>query len=125
MCVVRHTDAATCGSATQAVAINAQQLARSPDALPLLLGLLEGGPADMPDFYVRYHTLQVLKGLAAAAPRQLQDVSWGLQLRTVAEVLFRYSQAAVDLELLLLGPPCSKGTRDMAVVRSRSPRAGP
>ena len=54
--------------------MNAQQLARTPDGLPLLLSLLEAEPAGMADFYARYHALQVLKGLSAAAPLQLQEV---------------------------------------------------
>lgn len=45
-----------------------------PDAMPLLLNLLEQGPAGVPDFYARYYTLQVLKGLASAAPHHLQEV---------------------------------------------------
>lgn len=61
----------------QAAAINAQQLARSPEGLPLLLSLLEPEPAGLSDFYARYHTLQVLKGLVAAAPLALQQVGSG------------------------------------------------
>lgn len=61
----------------QAAAINAQQLARAPDGLPLLLSLLEPEPAGLSDFYARYHTLQVLKGLVAAAPLALQQVGAG------------------------------------------------
>lgn len=57
----------------QAAAINAQQLARSPDGLPILLSLLEPEPSGMADFYARYHTLQVLKGLVATAPLALQQ----------------------------------------------------
>ena len=47
---------------------------RTPEGLPLLLSLLEQEPAGVGDFYARYHTLQVLKGLVATAPRQLQEV---------------------------------------------------
>jgi hypothetical protein len=61
----------------QAAAINAQQLARTPDGLPLLLAVLERGPGGSSDFYARYHALQVLKGLSMAAPRQLQEVHQG------------------------------------------------
>ena len=73
-------DAAHAGAGagpSQAVAINAQQLARAPDGLPLLLSLLEAEPGGSSDFYARYHTLQVLKGLSAAAPLQLQQVRCG------------------------------------------------
>ena len=58
----------------QAAAINAQQLVRTPEGLPLLLSLLGQEPAGLGDFYARYHTLQVLKGLVATAPHQLQEV---------------------------------------------------
>ena len=58
----------------QAAAINAQQLVRTQEGLPLLLSLLEQEPAGLGNFYARYHTLQVLKGLVATAPRQLQEV---------------------------------------------------
>lgn len=61
----------------QAAVINAQQLARTPEALPLLLALLEQGPGGVGDFYARYHALQVIRGLAAMAPRQLQEVGAG------------------------------------------------
>lgn len=64
----------------QAAAINAQQLARTPDGLALLLGLLDAEPAGLADFYARYHTLQVFKGLAAAAPLVLQQAILGAPL---------------------------------------------
>ena len=60
---------------SQAAAINAQQLAREGEGLPLLLSLLEPGPAGVADFYARYHTMQVFKGMVAAAPHLLQEVS--------------------------------------------------
>ena len=70
--------------APQAAAINAQQLARAPDGLPLLLSLLEPEPAGLADFYARYHTLQVLKGLVAAAPLALQQVGPAAEARAAA-----------------------------------------
>ena len=65
----------TCMRCSQAAAINAQQLAREGEGLPLLLSLLEPGPAGVADFYARYHTMQVFKGMVAAAPHLLQEVS--------------------------------------------------
>lgn len=76
-------DAAGLLPPVQAAAINAQQLARMPEALPLLLALLEQGPGGVSDFYARYHTLQIIRGLAAMAPRQLQEVGAALLARSV------------------------------------------
>lgn len=39
-----------------------------------LRSVLEPEPAGLSDFYAHYHTLQVLKGLVAAAPLALQQV---------------------------------------------------
>lgn len=48
--------------------------------MALLLGLLDAEPAGLADFYSRYHTLQVFKGLAAAAPLVLQQAILGAPL---------------------------------------------
>jgi hypothetical protein len=58
----------------QAASINAEQLARTPDAVTLLLSLLEERPVGVPDFYVRYHTLQTLRALLGANAGMLQEV---------------------------------------------------
>lgn len=56
-------------------AINAELLAKSPDTVPMLLGFLDEEPAGIKDFYVRYHTVQLLTALAAGGPYRLQGVS--------------------------------------------------
>ena len=56
-------------------AINGELLAKSPDTVPMLLGFLEEEPAGIKDFYVRYHTVQLLTALAAGGPYRLQGVS--------------------------------------------------
>ncbi|BDA49633.1 General vesicular transport factor p115 [Coccomyxa sp. Obi] len=53
-------------------AINAELLAKSPDTVPMLLGFLDEEPAGIKDFYVRYHTVQLLTALAAGGPYRLQ-----------------------------------------------------
>jgi len=41
----------------------------------MLLGFLKDGPQAVSDFYVRYHTVQLLTALAAGGPYRLQRVS--------------------------------------------------
>ncbi len=41
----------------------------------MLLGFLKDGPQAVSDFYVRYHTVQLLTSLAAGGPYRLQRVS--------------------------------------------------
>ena len=52
--------------------INAELLAKGADTVPLLLSYLESG--ERGDFYVRYHTIQLLTALAAGGPYRLQGV---------------------------------------------------
>jgi hypothetical protein len=63
---VPAADAAADATASppSAAAANAQALARDRDALALLLSLLEEE-----DFYVRYHTTQLLTELVRSAPK--------------------------------------------------------
>ena len=56
-------------------AINAELLAKNDEVVPLLLGFLKDGPQAVTDFYVRYHTVQLLTALAAGGPYRLQRVS--------------------------------------------------
>ena len=55
-------------------AVNAEQLLRSADCVPALLSLLDDEPLGSHDFYVRFYTLDVLKGLLAANAALLQEV---------------------------------------------------
>lgn len=52
-----------CCIQSQAGAVNADLFAREPSHVPLLLALLEEEPVGISDFYVRYHTVQLLTGL--------------------------------------------------------------
>ena len=54
-------------------AINAELFARGKGAVAMLLTLLEDEPVGVNDFYVRYHTLQLLTALSAS-PQRLQEV---------------------------------------------------
>lgn len=58
---------------SQVGAVNAEQLARTPDSFTLLLSLLDD-EVGVQDFYARYHTLQILKALLLANPKLLQEV---------------------------------------------------
>lgn len=53
----------------QAGNVNSELLAREPASIALLLSLL-----DESDFYVRYHTLQLLTALLTNCPSRLQDL---------------------------------------------------
>ena len=50
--------------------MNAEMFARGPENVPLLLGILQ----QQSDFYVRYHTVQLLTGLAASGTPRLAQV---------------------------------------------------
>ena len=58
----------------QPAAINAELFSRGKDNIELLLGLLEDEPAGVSDFYVRYHTVQLLTSLAAISSYRVQEV---------------------------------------------------
>ena len=48
----------------QPAALNAELFSIGKDNINLLLGLLDDAPAGVPDFHVRYHTVQLLTALA-------------------------------------------------------------
>ncbi len=60
--------------------MNAQLFARSSEHSALLLSLLEEEPVGVSDFYVRYHTLQLLTALLQASPHKLQVGELGTEL---------------------------------------------
>ncbi|PSC74328.1 Arginine deiminase [Micractinium conductrix] len=97
----------------EAAAVNAQTLARTPEALPLLLSLLEAAPAGLGDFYARYHTLQVIKGLAAAAPSQLQEAILGAPLGMTRIMDLLGEQEVLRNEALLLLAQLAAGSADL------------
>ncbi|KAL4452662.1 hypothetical protein ABPG75_008324 [Micractinium tetrahymenae] len=101
------------GATGEAAAINAQQLARTPEALPLLLALLEQGAGGVADFYARYHTLQVIKGLAASAPRQLQEAILGAPLGMTRLMDLLGEQEVLRNEALLLLTQLASGSADL------------
>ena len=53
-------------------AINAELFAREKGNVAMLLALLEDEPVGVNDFYVRYHTLQLLTALAVSSHRLLE-----------------------------------------------------
>ena len=60
--------------AAQPGAVNADLFARQDGSIATLLVLLEDAPRGIPDFYVRYHTMQLLTLLAVADPGRMQEV---------------------------------------------------
>ena len=52
--------------------INAELFAREKGNVAMLLALLEDEPVGVTDFYVRYHTLQLLTALAVSSHRLLE-----------------------------------------------------
>ena len=58
-----------------ATAVNAELFSQSKVNLEMLLSLLEDEPAGVSDFYVRYHTVQILTALAAVSSYRIQEVT--------------------------------------------------
>lgn len=56
-------------------AVNAELFSQGKENIPMLLSLLENEPLGVPDFYVRYHTVQVLTALAAVSSYRVQEAS--------------------------------------------------
>jgi hypothetical protein len=52
--------------------INAELFCRDKGNVAMLLALLEDEPVGVNDFYVRYHTLQLLTALAVSSHRLLE-----------------------------------------------------
>lgn len=59
----------------QPAALNAELFSRGKDNIGVLLSLLDAEPAGVSDFYVRYHTVQLLTALAAVSSYRIQEVS--------------------------------------------------
>lgn len=63
-----------CMQGPQPAALNAELFSRGKDNVEVLLGLLNDEPAGVSDFYVRYHTIQLLTALAAVSSYRIQEV---------------------------------------------------
>lgn len=57
-----------------ATAVNAGLFSQGKDNLQMLLSLLEEEPTGVSDFYVRYHTVQIITALAAVSSFRVQEV---------------------------------------------------
>lgn len=58
----------------QPAALNAELFSRGKDNIGVLLCLLDDEPVGVSDFYVRYHTVQLLTALAAVSSYRIQEV---------------------------------------------------
>ena len=80
----------------QPAALNAELFSRGKDNIEVLLGLLNDEPAGVSDFYVRYHTVQLLTALAAVSSYRIQEVP--LQCPIVAHPVQAQSQQTTSLQ---------------------------
>ncbi|KAG2445332.1 hypothetical protein HYH02_008798 [Chlamydomonas schloesseri] len=87
-----------------AAALNAEVLARQREHIGLLLGLLEDEPVGVSDFYVRYHTVQLLTALLNHCPTKLQEAILATPMSVVrlTELLGERSEIIRNEALLLL-----------------------
>ncbi|GIL59792.1 hypothetical protein Vafri_14513, partial [Volvox africanus] len=87
-----------------AAALNADLIAREPENVGLLLGLLEDEPVGVPDFYVRYHTVQLLTALLSHCAGRLQEAILATPMSVVrlTELLGERSEVIRNEALLLL-----------------------
>ena len=75
-----------------ATAVNAELFSQGKANLEVLLSLLDDEPAGVSDFYVRYHTVQILTALAAVSSYRVQEVTMQvLSYRTVLHWAFSES----------------------------------
>ncbi|GFR43391.1 hypothetical protein Agub_g4466, partial [Astrephomene gubernaculifera] len=88
----------------QAACLTADLLSRQREHVGLLLGLLEEEPVGVPDFYVRYHTVQLLTQLLNHCPARLQDAILATPMSVVrlTELLRERSEVIRNEALLLL-----------------------
>ncbi|KAA6420456.1 MAG: golgin candidate 6-like [Trebouxia sp. A1-2] len=68
------SQAESAGKGPHPAAVNAEMFSRGKDNIGMLLGFLEDEPAGISDFYVRYHTIQLLTSLAAVSSLRIQEV---------------------------------------------------
>ncbi|EFJ39529.1 hypothetical protein VOLCADRAFT_100860 [Volvox carteri f. nagariensis] len=87
-----------------AAALNADLLAREREHVGLLLGLLEDEPVGVPDFYVRYHAVQLLTSLLSHCAGKLQEAILATPMSVVrlTELLGERSEVIRNEALLLL-----------------------
>ncbi|KAG2502027.1 hypothetical protein HYH03_000521 [Edaphochlamys debaryana] len=88
----------------QAAAVNAELFARQREHVGLLLGLLEDEPVGVADFYVRYHTVQLLTALLSHCAPKLQEAILATPMSVVrlTELLGERSEIIRNEALLLL-----------------------
>ena len=87
----------------QPAALNAELFSRGKDNINLLLGLLDDESAGVPDFYVRYHTVQLLTALAAASSYRMQEVKFKCHIVTSCA----HARFCMPLQQLSINPTFS------------------
>eukprot|EP00873_Tetraselmis_striata_P011622 jgi/Tetstr1/431886/TSEL_021376.t2 len=86
----------------QAGALNSDLFAREPANTHLLLSLLEEEPVGVNDFYVRYHTVQLLTVLLSSSSYRLQDAILASPMGVVRLMDMMMDREVIRNEALLL-----------------------
>ncbi|KAL0019412.1 hypothetical protein WJX77_011077 [Trebouxia sp. C0004] len=96
------SQAESAGKGPHPAAINAELFSRGKDNVEMLLGLLEDEPAGISDFYVRYHTIQLLTSLAAVSSFRIQEAILAAPMGVVHLMDMMMDMEALRNEVLLL-----------------------
>jgi len=86
----------------QAGALNSDLFAREPSNTYLLLSLLEDEPVGVNDFYVRYHTVQLLTALLSSSAYRLQEAILASPMGVIRLMDMMAEREVIRNEALLL-----------------------
>ncbi|KAL3135480.1 hypothetical protein ABBQ38_005960 [Trebouxia sp. C0009 RCD-2024] len=86
----------------QPAALNAELFSRGKDNIGVLLSLLDDEPAGVSDFYVRYHTIQLLTALAAVSSYRIQEAILAAPMGVIRLMDMMTDMEALRNEVLLL-----------------------
>ncbi|DBA66722.1 hypothetical protein WJX79_001922 [Trebouxia sp. C0005] len=96
------SQAESAGKGPHPAAVNAEMFSRGKDNIGMLLGFLEDEPAGISDFYVRYHTIQLLTSLAAVSSLRIQEAILAAPMGVVHLMDMMMDMEALRNEVLLL-----------------------
>ena len=84
----------------QPAALNAELFSSGKNNIEMLLGLLDDEPAGVSDFYVRYHTVQLLTALATVSSYRIQEVTFQYLMVTKVTVYATSVRQACNVGIL-------------------------
>lgn len=90
------------GKGPQPAALNAELFSRGKDNIGVLLCLLDDEPVGVSDFYVRYHTVQLLTALAAVSSYRIQEAILAAPMGVIHLMDMMTDMEALRNEVLLL-----------------------